>query len=228
MARKIKIDNAVLKRFESRERKRKIGSIPLRKYFLIICEGAKTEPNYFEAIKKRLPPGVMEYIEIDGEGRNTLNLVEEVEKIRQQRESQNVFKKFDHTWAVFDRDSFPADNFDNAIHKAQELKRKIDCAWSNEAFELWYLLHLEFVNTPLSRKDYGPKIEKWLTQRSGEKIKYEKNRPDMYALLQKYGNEDQAVKWAKKLDESYVDTKYSTHNPCTKVYLLVEQLNQLM
>jgi len=228
MARKIKIDNAVQKRFESRAQKRKVGSKPLRKYFLIICEGAKTEPNYFEAIKKRLPPGVMEYIEIDGEGRNTLNLIEEVEKIRQRRESQNIFKKFDHTWAVFDRDSFPADNFDNAIHKAQELKRKIDCAWSNEAFELWYLLHLEFVHTPLSRKDYGPKIEKWLTQRSGKKIKYEKNRPDMYALLQKYGNEDQAVKWAKKLDESYDGAKYSTHNPCTKVYLLVEQLNQLM
>ncbi|MBP8239898.1 MAG: RloB domain-containing protein [Saprospiraceae bacterium] len=227
MARKIKIDNAVLKRFESKARKRKVGHIPLRKYFLIICEGAKTEPNYFEALKKRLPPGVMEYIEIEGEGRNTLNLIEEAEKIRNEKESQSILKRFDYTWAVFDRDSFPAENFDNAIHKAQELKRKIDCAWSNEAFELWYLLHLEFINTPLSRKDYGPKIEKWLSQRMGKKFKYTKNRPDMYRLLQQYGNEEQAIKWAGKLDESYTSAKYSTHNPCTKVYLLVEQLNQL-
>lgn len=227
MARKIKIDNAVLKRFESTERKRKVGHIPLRRYFLIICEGAKTEPNYFEALKKRLPPGVMEYIEIEGEGRNTLNLIEEADKIRKERESRSVLKKFDHTWAVFDRDSFPAENFDNAIHKAGQLKRKIDCAWSNEAFELWYLLHLEFVNTPLSRKDYGPKIEKWLGQRMGKEFKYTKNRPDMYSLLRQYGNEEQAIKWAEKLDKSYIDTKYSTHNPCTKVYLLVEQLNQL-
>ena len=52
MAGKIKIDNAELKRFAREEHKRKVGTREIRQYFLIVCEGAKTEPNYFESIKK--------------------------------------------------------------------------------------------------------------------------------------------------------------------------------
>lgn len=48
MARKIKIDNAELKRFARTQQKRQMGNRPNRQYFLIVCEGAKTEPNYFE------------------------------------------------------------------------------------------------------------------------------------------------------------------------------------
>lgn len=47
MARKIKIDNAVLKRRVRKEQKRKIEFKSKRKFYLIVCEGEKTEPNYF-------------------------------------------------------------------------------------------------------------------------------------------------------------------------------------
>lgn len=48
MANIIKIDNAVLKRHKQKERKT-IKKISCR--ILIVCEGEKTEPNYFKAFK---------------------------------------------------------------------------------------------------------------------------------------------------------------------------------
>lgn len=227
MARKIKIDNSLLKRFAREDQKRKVGGIPQREYYLIVCEGEKTEPNYFKSLKEKLPIGVVDYIEIEGEGKNTLTLIEEANKIRERKEKSINGRKFDHTWAVFDRDSFPETNFDNAINKGEQQKRKINCAWSNEAFELWYLLHLEFVNVPMTREDYKPRIEHWLTERIGLPFKYAKNRADMYDILQKHGNEKQAIEWAKILDSQYDDFRFYTHNPNTKLYILVSQLNRL-
>ena len=40
-------------------------------HYLIICEGEETEPNYFEAIKRILPPDMVNRITISGTGRNT-------------------------------------------------------------------------------------------------------------------------------------------------------------
>lgn len=227
MARKIKIDNSLLKRFMREDQKRKVGGTPKREYYLIVCEGEKTEPNYFISLRKKLPRGVVDYIQIEGEGKNTLSLVEEVSEIRDLKEKAMNGRKFDHTWAVFDRDSFPEANFDNAINMGEKQKRKINCAWSNEAFELWYLLHLEFVNAPMTREDYKPRIEHWLTQRMGSPFKYAKNRPDMYDILQKYGDEKRAIEWAKTLDSRYDDFRFHTHNPCTKLYILIGELNKL-
>lgn len=226
MARKIKIDNAELKRFARKEKKREKGNRPIRQYFLIVCEGAKTEPNYFKSIKKTLPPGIVDCIEIEGEGRNTLNLIEECIKIRERKEKA-LRRTFDQTWAVFDRDSFPPENFNNAINKGENFKNKIHCAWSNEAFELWYLLHLEYVNVPMSRADFQPKIQNWLTERMGATFQYRKNRTDMYEILQKYGDEKQAMIWAEKLNTQYEDFEFAMHNPCTKVHRLVIELNKL-
>ena len=52
-----------------------------RERILIVCEGAKTEPNYFRAIQEKLPPRVVEE-EIAGEGHNTLRLVETLNRFK--------------------------------------------------------------------------------------------------------------------------------------------------
>jgi hypothetical protein len=68
MARKEKVDNVLIKRLERTEQKRKIGVRAKRKFFLIICEGEKTEPYYFEGLKKDLPKGVLDFVDIDIDG----------------------------------------------------------------------------------------------------------------------------------------------------------------
>ena len=64
--------------------KREIKKQEYRDSFLIICEGEKTEPNYFSSFKVNIK------VEILGLGRNTLSLVEEAiniwEKYAQRKE----------------------------------------------------------------------------------------------------------------------------------------------
>lgn len=150
MARKIKIDNAIIKRRSRKEKKRLVGFKSKRVFYLIVCEGEKTEPNYFSSLKESLPKGVQELtqIDIDGTGKNTLSIIEETKKLRKRYE-EKYLRKIDKVWAVFDKDSFPSQNFNNAINKGENSRPKINCAWTNEAFELWYLLHFNYYNTSL-------------------------------------------------------------------------------
>lgn len=161
MANRIKIDNAILKRRARAEKKRKTEFKSKRKFYLIVCEGKKTEPNYFESLKKSLPKGVLELtnIDIDGTGKNTLSIIEEA-KILRKKYKEKYLRKIDNVWAIFDKDSFPSKNFNNAINKGENSRPKIHCAWTNEAFELWYLLHFNYYNTGIPREQYQKLIEK--------------------------------------------------------------------
>lgn len=217
MARKAKIDNSIKKRFERTEKKRNVNTRNKLVYFLIVCEGEKTETEYFKALEKELPIGTVE-LKIDGTGRNTIGLVEYA--INQK---EKAFRKFDQVWAVFDKDDFPDVNFNNAIKKASS--NNIHCAWSNEAFELWFLLHFQFVNNKMNRYDYESFLEREIQKASGnQKYKYFKKDPETYSILKNFGNQNQAIEWAKSLEKCFSDNKFATHNPCTQVYKLVENL----
>jgi hypothetical protein len=229
MARKIKIDNAIIKRRSHAEKKRLIGFKSKRMFYLIVCEGEKTEPNYFSSLKKSLPKGVLELtqIDIDGTGKNTLSIIEEAKKLRKRYE-EKYLRKIDKVWTVFDKDNFPSRNFNNAINKGEHSRPKINCAWTNEAFELWYLLHFSYYNTGLSRQQYQKLIEKEINKASGKKgYKYTKNSIEMYVLLNLFGSQDLAISNAEKLEKLYNDRSFSNHNPCTKVHLLIKELKEL-
>ena len=229
MARKIKIDNAIIKRRSRVEKRRLIGFKSKRVFYLIVCEGEKTEPNYFSSLKKALPKGVLELtqIDIDGTGKNTMSIIEEAKKLRKRYE-EKYLRKIDKVWTVFDKDSFPSRNFNNAINKGENSRPKINCAWTNEAFELWYLLHFSYYNTGLSRHQYQKLLEKEIVMASGiNGYKYTKNSTEMYAILNLFGNQDFAISNAEKLEKRYNDRSFSNHNPCTKVHLLINELKEL-
>ena len=103
--------------------------------FLIVCEGERTEPNYFEAFRAA---GDVRKITVKGEGYNTLSLVRRTIELADEGD-------YDQVWCVFDRDSFPAQTFNAALELAAQ--RGFYVAYSNEAFELWYLLHFHFYHT---------------------------------------------------------------------------------
>ncbi|MDD5597576.1 MAG: RloB family protein [Victivallaceae bacterium] len=186
-----------------------------RKRYLIVCEGKKTEPNYFEAIKQHLPRGIVD-VEIHGIGANTQTVVEYAQ--RKKKEKLKTSRPYDKVWVVFDRDSFSPADFDNAIHSAGA--SRFGCAWSNEAFELWYLLHFEYRNTSMSRREYKNSLSKHM----GEK--YRKNDPQMYRKLIK--KQEKAVKYAEKLLQTHKGIPPSGSNPATTVYLLVNELNEYL
>ncbi|NQT97587.1 MAG: RloB domain-containing protein [Candidatus Marinimicrobia bacterium] len=217
MAKRKRIDEKLFYRKKA-ERQANI-KVP-RKRILIVCEGEKTEPNYFKSIVKTIPRGIVK-VDILGEGYNTLSLIDFTitKRDEQNRKALNcsITLPYDEVWAVFDRDSFKPDDFDNAIDKAKA--NEIICSYSNEAFELWYLLHFAYFNTGIIRKQY----KRLLTKYFGEK--YEKNSTNRFEKLQKLGNQELAIRNAIKLYKKWDHRSPAKENPSTTVYLLVEKLN---
>lgn len=122
---------------------------------------------------------------------------------------------------VFDKDDF--EDFNDAIKKAHKLG--FQSAWTNEAFELWYYLHFEYLDTDIGRVAYIDKLEEAFRKRMGDdSFKYRKGNPAIYRLLKLYGREDIAKRFAEQLRRQYNGTDYATHKPCTMVDLLVEEL----
>lgn len=110
---------------------------------VIVCEGANTEPNYFEECAKYYGAGTVRLRLITAAG-VPLTLVKcaihEREKLLdQRRRSKDSFDSCFRVWAVFDRDQHPF------VAESLALARYygIDVAFSNPCFELWPILHLE-------------------------------------------------------------------------------------
>lgn len=177
--------------------------------FLIICEGEKTEPNYFEAF--RIPTLSVKNIRVIGIGDNTISLVNRAKEIKEQYNP-------DYVWCVFDRDSFPAGDFNSAIISAYDNGMYV--AYSNEAFELWYLLHFHYYHAAMSRKSYEERLTKLLN------YQYKKNSLTMYQDIK--DKQPIAIKNATKLLQEYEPNKPEKDNPSTTIHLLVQCLNALV
>jgi hypothetical protein len=228
MARKIKIEPAIVKKRERQEARRQINNKPKRKRYLIVCEGEKTEPNYFEALKLTLPKGVLEVVDfrIIGEGFNTESLVQQAISLRAKWESESG-RTIDKLWVVFDKDSFLPAAFNNAIQLCENTP-KTAAAWSNEAFEIWYLLHFEFYDTGITRDTYKQRIQTNFRNKGLVDFVYAKNRTDMFDLLTTHGNRNLAIKHSQRLESTYNGTRdFANQNPCTTVYKLVVELFNL-
>lgn len=182
--------------------KRYINRYPVRQRFLIVCEGEATEPKYF--CKFRASGFV---IHVKGTGRNTLKIVEEALRLRQDED-------YDQVWCVFDRDSNPRENFNAALTLAAQ--NKIEVAYSNQAFELWYLLHFQYQNTAITRRDYIQRLERRLNR------PYQKNDDTIFDELRPYV--DEAIRNARRLLEGYRPSNPADDDPSTTVHILVEQL----
>lgn len=203
------------KRQAKLDKKRKVAVRNVSVSFLIVCEGERTEPNYFKALIKDRYSDIRE-VTIEGKGQGTVSLIKETIAIRDKSD-----KEFDRVWAVFDKDDF--EDFNDAIKLAT--KNQILCAWSNESFELWYYLHFQYLDTGVSRAQYIEKIEREIQERTNEpNYRYIKKAPDTFGLLQRIGDESLAIRHAQRLKASYSGTDYASHKPCTMVYELVEEL----
>jgi hypothetical protein len=192
---------------------RKVGK---RKWFLIVCEGEKTEPNYFRSfpVDRNLIK-----LKIEGEGKNTKSLVEKAIELKNDTE----YHETNRFWCVFDRDingknSHDAQNFNAAMTLAKNNGIKV--AYSNDAFELWYLLHFHFYNTGISRNNYQNMLTKLLGH------EYQKNSETIYEELK--SKQQDAIKHAKRLLLEYDRPNPESDNPSTTVHLLVEELNSFI
>jgi hypothetical protein len=188
--------------------KRKAARRKPKDSILIVCEGKQTEPNYFRSFN-------ISGVRVLGEGLNTVTCVQRA--IAEHKGASSYGYKFDQVWCVFDKDSFEETQFKEALSLAKDSGVKV--AYSNEAFELWYLLHFDLISAPMPRGGY----QKKLSEKLG--IPYKKNDKNMYDKLLKL--QPTAIKNAKKLLEIRPYGDPAKDNPSTTVHLLVEELNKL-
>ena len=187
--------------------KRKTAFRQQKKSLLIVCEGQKTEPNYFRSFCISSLK-----VEVVGTGRNTGSLVDYTIDLKEKED-------YDQIWCVFDKDSFEDNQFNDAVNKAE--KNKFRVAYSNESFELWYILHFEYLHSAIPRTGYISKLSHLLGRR------YVKRDKDMYDLL--LDKQRTAIRNSERLLDSYASQSVpSSRNPSTTVHLLVRELNRHM
>jgi hypothetical protein len=193
-----------LHRQPRRYMQRHVDEIPVRQRFLIYCEGEKTEPNYFHGFRA---PSLI--VKVEGLRKNTLSLVQRVIELRAAEEGE-----YDQTWCVFDKDDFPDDKFNQAISLARRNGMKV--AYSNQSFELWYVLHFSYMRSAITRSDYMRILDEQLGH------KYEKNSTGIYDELHDF--QTVAIRNARRLLDQYHPSRPAKDDPSTTVHLLVEQL----
>jgi len=134
-------------------------------------------------------------------------------------------------WCVFDFDIKLDQNgqkadYNNAIQLAHSKGFEVAC--SNDAFELWFILHYRYIDAQLTRNEYYPILNQlWQLdnyEESGKKIDF------CASIYQKLENDSRAsqtdaIERAKRLHDTQIDKEYADKNPYTDVYQLVEKLN---
>ncbi|MEG7619546.1 RloB family protein [Enterococcus faecalis] len=210
-------------RHQPGKKKKREKRLPEPSSYLIASEGKRTEVLYFDGFKdeinERFKGSIQSYeIETHGVGKETLRVIEDIVEY-----SRRLPILYENIWAVFDKDDFPKDDFDNAIYKAKELD--INVAWSNECFELWYLLHFSYSQSALHRDVISEKLD--LEFNRLKLGKYDKTSPEIYYILKPKIRT--AIKNAQRLDEQTdCSLPPSKRNPNTMVYKLASELLDIL
>lgn len=180
---------------------------------LILCEDSKSSRDYLARF-----PHNKDQVEIDciGTGMNTDSLMKNA--IQRTEDARKNHAPYERVWVVFDRDSFPVQNFNRAFDLAKGYK-EITACWSNECFEIWYLLHFNYRDTAIGRNEMWKSISELLGN------KYDKADESLHATMK--DKLDAALRNAKKLAFENELNGEPRRNPSTLVHKLVEALIKL-
>jgi hypothetical protein len=197
---------------------RKEASKEPRKSILIVCEGEKTEPIYFNALKETLRL-IMVDVEIVGEGGAPITVVNRA--IARREERKQIAKKsltkteYEVIYCVVDVDTH--ETLDQAIDKARG--NEICVILSNPCFEYWYILHFRKTSAPFSNSQ---NVKSTLRR---EHSAYSESDTTIFNVV--YPKTSDAIKHSKEvLNEQHNDAEdLRDCNPSTHVHKIVEYLH---
>lgn len=213
--------------FEKKRRKqssRKAGKLePKPNTFLIVSEGSKTEPLYFDGLRDYVNTHYGDSIQsekplihTEGRGRCTVKLVEETDHY-----VARCKKPYSQVWVVFDMDDNK--DFDEAIRLAT--KKGYRVAWSNRSFEYWIFLHFRSAEAALDQAGWTRKIDEIFRQKQISPNGYEKNNTKVFEIATTEGSLKDAMKRAEEREAAFTKgTPPSRCDPCTKVHHLIREL----
>jgi hypothetical protein len=191
-----------------------------KKHILIALEDTKSSRFYIKDLlkDKGIIPHIVFAKHIGTDPRSVLKAIEQFEK-------ENPHIKYDKAWLIIDKDSFSKDNFKGTLETARQ--KDICVAYSNECYELWLLLHFKDVTSYKTREDIRKELNEEFQKNFN--LKYEKSEKHVYGML--IDRQEKAIQRAKTLIENIlkIDGKLDPYNnnPSTKIYLLIECLNNL-
>jgi hypothetical protein len=192
---------------------RRIGFRQTKKLFLIACEGAETEPEYFNELKP-IVAGRDAIIRVDlvANPNHKSHPKKVLERLLAAAKNKEI-KAGDELWLVIDRDEWSSTDLDEICKESMKLGYFV--ALSNPCFELWLFLHLannrQFADRHQCQRELGKVFKSYQTNgKSGYDAKF---------LIDKI---PKAIERAKAID---LETKNLwPKKQGTRVHLLVEKL----
>lgn len=184
------------------------------KKVLIVCEGSKTEPNYFKGLKKHLKLTSANIDIVEGDGKTTpMSIIKRACK-KYNEEKRDSRDPFDKIFCVFDQNGH--NDYPEALRKLYMKKyNKFEAITSVPAFEYWLLLHFKYTRKPFNSKEVLSCL----------KNKHPKYRKGDENIFEDFRDKLEVAK--KNAARSLKDANSSeTDNPSTKVHELVDYLQK--
>lgn len=201
------------KRNRVRKKARGPATLDVKRRILCICEGERTEPDYINAFAAWQRNPLVSVEPVGGQG-VPLSLVQEAKRRKKEadktaKRAKDSFLKYDEIWCVGDVDEHP--HLKNAHEEAR--LAGILLATSNEAIELWLLLHFQGNPGAQGRVKLMEMLKKHLPSYD-KKVDFERFKEGYFA----------AVERAKRLDDDAEKMGEAGRNPTTGFWRLTESI----
>ena len=199
------------------KRVNRLTRIPDLGYYLIVTDTKGTEGNYINGLKNTLPAEMQGRLVI-----KVINDIRTLDLVKECKEQATLLPQYSKPWIMFDRDEVTG--FDNIIGSAE--KQGINVAWSNRCLEVWFEAYFRNMTYCDTSEECWKRFAKLFEQKTGKA--YKKSDPEVYNLLKLYGDEEKAIKRAEKKHQEHIrmGNSPSAMNPCSTVYLLVDEIQK--
>ncbi|MCY7294609.1 RloB family protein [Alteromonas sp. a30] len=185
---------------------------------LIVCEGEKTEPNYFKELIRCYGINSANVEVADSRGSSPKNVLESAEKLAKRASKEG--NPYDRIYCVFDKDSHAS--YSATVEKLTNKQHFYACT-SVPCFEYWLLLHFEYTTTPYHASGNRSICTQVIKKLKSHIPNYEKGNKKIFDDLEtKLGT---AIENAKKALSAANDI--GEDNPTTHAHELVEYLINL-
>jgi hypothetical protein len=186
---------------------------------LIVCEGSKTEPNYFKGLRAAYKLSSTNVDIVPPEyGNDPVSIVRFAE-------SQLSNDTYDRAYCVFDRDGHV--NYTDALRFVSESAfgraNRLVAIPSVPCFEVWLLLHYRFSDAPFVGAGGLSPCDQVIRALKEHLRDYAKGRKDTFRQLQPLL--EIALQNADLLSRNNINS--GSENPATKIHDLVQYLRNL-
>jgi hypothetical protein len=202
---------------------RTLGAKETLPRILIVCEGKKTEPLYFDALRRNMDYPMERFGIVGGNisGTDPKCVVEYAKKRRNEINREvgrdaNLMVANENVFCIFDRDEH--ERLTDALQQARD--NNFTIGYSNPSFELWYLLHYSDQTAHIERDDVIRKLKNHVKD-------YDKTEEGIFELIK--DNEPDAVGRAESLRRMHNKngTDEIKANPRTTVDEVIAKIRNL-